>query len=410
MTYLGEFRLNWRQLLAASIGMAFGYTLNNYLSNVFIPPLVREFHWPRSNVALIGLAALLSLVFQPLAGRLTDRLGVRTVALIGVLAGPLIFVALSLQHGSFWEFFLFNILQIALFASTTGAVVYSRLIAQGFDRARGMALAIAACSPSVAGAFVAPFLSRYIEFHGWRMAYVIVAAVTAIAGLFALLLIRVSKPSAQEIPTAAAPGTDYRAIFINPAFKLIALGMGVCSLSVTVQASQLKFIIESLGIEPARASLLISFYATGVIVGRLSCGAALDRFPPYIVAAVSLGLPGVGLLMLSLGTTTPLFMAVAVVMLGLSLGTELDVAGYLIMRYFELGVYSAVLGLIIGVIALFGALGSLILSATLHVSESYGPYLLLCSVAALLGSLLFLQLRNCRQSAHWRPPIAEHPP
>jgi hypothetical protein len=60
--------------------------------------------------------------------------------------------------------------------------------------------------------------------------------------------------------------------------------MGVCSLSVTVQASQLKFIIESMGIEPTRASLLISFYATGVIVGRLSCGAALrDDHPPFLL-------------------------------------------------------------------------------------------------------------------------------
>jgi MFS family permease len=169
---------------------------------------------------------------------------------------------------------------------------------------------------------------------------------------------------------------------------------------VTVQASQLKFIIESMGVEPARAALLISFYATGVIVGRLSCGAALDRFPPYLVAAISLGLPGIGLLMLSIGTITPVFMTLAVMMLGLSLGTELDVAGYLIMRYFELAVYSAVLGLIIGVIALFGSLGSLILSATLRASESYSPYMLLCSLAAFVGSCLFLLLRKCPQSAH----------
>jgi MFS family permease len=398
MTYFDEFRLNWRQLLAASVGMAFGYTLNNYLSNVFIPPLVREFHWPRSSVALIGLTALLSLVFQPLAGRVTDRLGVRPVALVGVIAGPALFIVLSLQHGVFWEFFALNVLQITFFASTTGAVVYSRLIAQDFDRARGMALAIAACSPSVAGAFIAPSLSRYIELHGWRPAYVIVAVATGVAGLLAVSLMPAASASRPAAGAVAVPATNYRAIFRNPAFKFIALGMGVCSLSVTVQASQLKFIIESMGVEPARAALLISFYATGVIVGRLSCGVALDRFSPYLVAAVSLGLPGIGLLMLSIGTTTPIFMALAVIMLGLSLGTELDVAGYLIMRYFELAVYSAVLGLVIGVIALFGSIGSLILSATLHASESYSPYMLLCSLAAFVGSWLFLLLRKCPQN------------
>jgi MFS family permease len=403
MTYFGEFKLNWRPLLAAAVGMAFGYTLNNYLSNVFVPPLVREFHWPRSSVALIGLAALLSLVFQPLAGRVTDRWGVRAVALFGIIAGPVLFFLASLQRGQFWAFFLLNVLQIAFFASTTGAVVYSRLIAQRFDLARGMALAIAACSPSIAGAVIVSPLSHYIEQHGWRAAYVVVAIIVAAAGLLTLFLIPANSSAPPQAPGnlhSSKEFVDYRAIFRMRPFRLIALGLGLCSISVTVQATQLKFVIESFGVAPTQAAVLLSLYATGVIAGRLSCGAALDRFSSYAVASAALGLPGAGLLILSLGMATPFMMALAVILLGLSLGTELDVAGYLVMSYFDLNIYSAVLGIMIGVIALFGALGSLVLSFTLHLSPSYAPYLVVSALAAFIGSRLLWQLKNCRHREH----------
>lgn len=404
MAYLDEFRRSGRPLLAASVGMAFGYTLNNYLGNIFIPPLVHDFHWSRSDVALIGIPAVTGIVFQPLAGRVTDRVGVRAVALFGVLITPLLYVALSLMRGSITAFFALVALQIVLAAPTTGAVVYSRLIAQYFEHARGMALAIAACAPSVAAAALAPFLSRYIGLHGWRRGYLAVAACTALAGLLTLLLI----PRGKRPPAAAARvrprGALLASIVRNPAFKFIVFGMGLCSLSVTVQASQLKFILESMGVDSMHAAIMISIYAAGVITGRLLCGAALDRFPAYAVACVTLGLPGIGLLMLAPGTTNLAATSLAVSVLGLSLGTELDVAGYLIMRYFELEVYSTVVGIIIGAIAVSGASGSLILSVSLHAGWGYSAFLLIGAACALIGSALFWMLG---QSARVRAFVPE---
>jgi MFS family permease len=220
----------------------------------------------------------------------------------------------------------------------------------------------------------------------------------AIAGVVTLILI----PASRRVRHGALRGenrgtTDYGSIVHNSAFKFIVLGMGLCSLSITVQSSQLKFIMESMGVDSARASIMISLYATGVIVGRLTCGAALDRFPSYIVASMSLGLPGIGLFLLALGITTPVLIATSMILLGLSLGTELDIAGYLIMSYFELEVYSAVLGIVIGVIALSGAFGSLILSVSLRADRGYAPFLLSAAACALLGSWLLWMLRACRQ-------------
>jgi MFS family permease len=44
--------------------------------------------WDRSDFALTGVIALLTFVFPPVYGRLTDLFGVRRVAVIGVVGPP----------------------------------------------------------------------------------------------------------------------------------------------------------------------------------------------------------------------------------------------------------------------------------------------------------------------------------
>jgi MFS family permease len=141
--------------------------------------------------------------------------------------------------------------------------------------------------------------------------------------------------------------------------------------------------------------LALSLYATGVIVGRLLCGVLLDRFPTYVVTAIAMGLPGIGLGLLATGTSNPVIVAGAVLLLGLSLGAEGDVLAYTVMRYFKIEIYSTVLGLVLAGLALSVTLGSLLLGTMLDISgNSFTTYLALTSAAALLGGVMFLLLKR----------------
>lgn len=391
MNYLGEIRTNWRYLAAASLGIATGYSLNNYLNNLFIPALMQEFGWTSGQIALLGLPALLSIVCQPLAGRLADRFGVAPVAMSGVAMGALVYLALSRIGGSFAWYLGLIVVQIALFAATTGPVVYSRLIAESFDKARGLALGIAACSYSIAAVVFVPFVSPFIEREGWRSGYAVMAGFTVVAGAATLLLMprRKSKP---DLARHRDEPADYSAIFANPAFWSIVAGIVLCSLTIIVQTTQLKVILLKTGMASADASLLISVYAAGVIAGRIACGAALDRFPAHIVAMLSMGLPAFGLVLMATGMPSPLVQGLAVLLIGLALGAETDVAGFLVMRFFPVGVYSAVLGLLLGALSGAAALGSLLLSGILQFTESFAPFLLFAAVSTLAGSWQFWRL------------------
>lgn len=396
MGYLGELRTHWRALAAASIGLAFGYTFNNYVTNIFSPHLIAEFGWEKSQFALLGLIVVVAVICQPIAGRLADAFGVRRIALVGVLCAPLLFLVLSRMTGSFWLFFAINVFQVILVGGTTSVVVYTRLIARDFDLARGIALGIAASAPAIAGAVAAPLLAELVEREGWRTGYQVVAVIELLFGLLAIALIprEGAAPGAPGSSTADATGAkvDYRVIFTNRAFQLIVAGMILCNLTITLQMSQISILLQDIGVAARTASFLISLYAGGVIVGRLLCGVALDRFAPHRVAAIAMAAPSAGLLILATGTDFLPAVAMAITVLGLSLGAEGDVGGYLVMRYFDRAIYSSVVGLVIASLSLSGVIGALLLSATLKLSGGFSVFLLIAGLSAIIGGALFLFL------------------
>lgn len=392
MNYRREITSNWQALLAASLGLAAG-TISNYINNLFSPGLIAEFGWEKSNFALIGLTVVVAAVCLPIAGRLADRVGTKRMATVGVVGLPLVFIALSMMTGQFWLFFLLSLLQMLIVSCLAGAVVYTRLIAQKFDRARGLALGIASCAPPLASAACSPLLSSFIAEHGWRAGYLCLALLTAIAGGLALWLIPADadRRVAAHV-TAHARTRSYGTILKIPAFQIIFAAMLLCNLHFTIQTTQLKVIVMERGISSEVGSLMISLFAIGVIVGRISCGLALDRFPAYVIAVVSFAIPSAGLALLAGNVSDSVFIGMAILSLGLSMGAEGDLAVYLAAKYFRQDVFSTVLGLFTGAMAVSALLGALLLSFILKQTGSYAVFLGVAAASMLLGSLSFLFL------------------
>jgi MFS family permease len=388
-------RTHWRSLAAASIGLSAGYSLVNYITNVFTPHLITAFGWSRSDLALIGVTAFLAIVTLPIAGRLADAFGTRRIALIGVIVAPIIFVSFSAMAGSLLVYFLLTLVQVVVVGGTTVPTTYSRLIARQFDKARGFALAIAACTPAIVGGAAAALLSSLIEARGWRAGYVAVAIGVGLGGLTALVLI----PAAADFrigvrAVVSASWGVYAQVARDRAFLLIVAAMFLCNLAFTLQTTQLKVMLLDQSVDPSIATLAVSLFALSVVVGRFVCGVALDRFPTYAVAAVAMGLPGIGLTTLATGTHEPVFVIGAVLLLGLALGGEGDLISYLVMRFFRMEVFSTVLGMVLAAVAMAVAGGSLLLSFMLKWTGDYAAFLYLTGTLALVGGSIFLLLKR----------------
>ena len=94
MNYRQEFRVHWRAMVGAAAGFSSGLSINSYVNSVLGPYLLDEFKWTKAEFALAGTLSLLTLIFIPIAGRMTDLFGARRVASVGVVAFPMSFLRL----------------------------------------------------------------------------------------------------------------------------------------------------------------------------------------------------------------------------------------------------------------------------------------------------------------------------
>lgn len=390
MSYLGEIRLNWTQLLSAATGLALGSALSHYTMSMFGPPILAEFGWTKSQFALIGSLPLISMLFVPVAGRFTDRFGTKVAAIVGFSGVPLGFVGFALMDGSIWQFLAIYIFQHILGILTT-SLVFCRMIVERFDAARGIALSIIMTGPPLAGAILAPALGSIIQSEGWRIAFLLLAALSALGGIAAIMLMGRNRKKAlaqkTELPTLTL--AEFFGLIRQRTYLLIVAGMFLVNIPQVIAASQLKLVLLDSQVSDNAATWMVSLYATGVIVGRFFCGLALDRMPAHIVALAALGLPAIGLLTISSAITLPLILGMAVLLIGLAQGAEGDVGAYIISRQFDVKNYSLLLSGVTAMIMGGSAVGSLILSFTLSLTGSYSTFLVISAIATVVGALLF---------------------
>lgn len=421
MSYFGELRTNWQPLVAATAGLSAGLSLSAYTNAVMAPQFLEEFQWSRSDFVLTGVITLLTFVFLPVYGRLTDLFGVRRIAVIGVIGLPLCWASYALMSGPIWQYFAINVVLIGLGVATTPAI-YSRIVATCFDKARGLALAIAISGPPLLGAVGAPVLEVINRAYGWRVGCLAIAATIAVIGALALLLIPAESAGARRLRGEGKNGNDYRLIGRTRVFWILLGGVLLCNLYHTVTTSQLGVVLgDSLDggrATGAEVAALISVFAAAVIVGRFVCGVALDRFPAQLVAAIAMALPGLGCLLIASSWDSFTVLVVSVCCLGAAWGAEGDVIAYLVARRFDLTLYSTVLSILSAAIGVSSALGAFILSRTLQVSDSFNGFLVFTGVAAFIGGTLFLMLGRHsavadtaeRIAQETQPPTGRHTP
>ncbi len=184
----------------------FASTTINYIDrqtlSVLAPYLKREFAWSNSDFALLVIAFRAAYaIFQPVSGRVLDRLGTRRGLSLAVLWYSAVAVATSLATGltSFAAFrFLLGAGEAANWPGATKAV------SEWFPKSeRGLAVAIFDSGSAVGGA-IAPIMViwLYSVSGSWRPAFV----VTGVLGIAWLIVWRLVYPS---VPITVAPTEEF---------------------------------------------------------------------------------------------------------------------------------------------------------------------------------------------------------
>ena len=392
MSYIGEFKINWQTLLATFVGIATGQALSHYTMSLFAPELIDEFGWSKAQFALVSALPLITALVTPLAGRFTDRFGARLAAGLGFTAISLGFFAMSAMSGNIIQFFAIWLFQ-HVFGVMTTSLVFTRVIVQRFDKARGSALSALMMGPPLSGAIVAPILGWIIATEGWRAGFLSLAILSAVGGLICIVVMgRSARKDGYVVETKSIKLTrsELWAVARHPTFLLIVGGMFLINIAQPFAASQLKLVVLSKGLPDQTGTWMVSLYATGVILGRAIFGLALDRIQANLVAISALSLPAIGFLILASPIMAVSLVAFGILLIGIAQGAEGDIGGYLVSRHFDLKNYSLIFSFVRSALDAGGAIGALLLSYSLAVTNgSFLPFLLLCAATTMVGAILF---------------------
>jgi len=183
-------------------------------------------------------------------------------------------------------------------------------------------------------------------------------------------------------------------VLTSSAFWIIFVAVILSTMPNSIMMSQMNLILAENMASGKDASIMISAYAVGTIIGRLISGAALDRFSAPLIAAIGLAAAGLGVLLLASGFDSTPIVFLAVLIVGLSVGAEGDVIAFLVVRNFGVRLYSTVHSITSTGTAIASVMGAVLLSFTLKQYELYSPFLAVCGVLAVVASVLLLFLPN----------------
>lgn len=391
-------RTEWANYWYLPIVAALGYSaagLHVYGIGPLMEPLHREFGWTRaqtlSGSAMVSFVVALASV--PM-GVLIDRLGPRRIGLIGLVLIGAAVALLGTATGTMTNWLTLWAI-VAICSIPVQATVWTSAVVSRFDATRGMALAVTLCGASI-GAFVFPLLSTWLaENFRWREAFAGLGVIWALSLLPLVFLFfrgaqdRTRKAQVQSRPASdMLPGMTLAEAVRRPAFYRLLLATGFFTFSIFGCVVNFVPILTDTGAAKMTAASAASLVGIFSLVGRLSTGAILDRFPAHLVGAVCflIPIPGCALLLSDVIGVGGYFVAAA--MFGLTLGAEIDVIAYLATRHFGLKNFGAIQGALLCATALGAALGPLGAGATFDRFGSYAHFLMATIVLMFISALI----------------------
>jgi predicted MFS family arabinose efflux permease len=330
------------------------------------------------------------MVSLPAAAWAADRFGPRRVALFAVTSFGLAFMSMSTLTSSRLVFYA-HWLMLSVTGAGTLPLVWARIIASRFERARGAALGLAMIGSGVTG-LTAPVLSNYlIEQIGWRSAYAVLGVLPLVIALPLVFVLFREGDGAGET-RRAAPALTGPLLTSNWRFWLIGVAFLLVGAGVSGIIPNLVKLLRSHGFTPAHAAGTASLLGLFVIFGRVACGALLDRVWASGVAAAFFVFAGAACLLLRGPSLDPIAIGVAAAAVGMAAGAEFDVMPYLASRYFGVERVSLALGLLSVFFYFGGAIGPWGFGRLVEVTGGYDKPLVVAAALFIAGGSALMLL------------------
>ncbi len=381
---------------AVTIGAMISY-------GVFFKSLETDLGWSRTLLSAVTSVAFLVMgVLAIVAGRLNDRFGPRWVMTVSGVAFGIGFGLMYFVHAP-WQLFVLYGFFFGVALSTHDVVTLS-VIARWFKRRRGQMTGFIKSGTAV-GQIIMPLIAAtLIAQVGWRMAFLVIGTVGAVALVVVAQFMRRDPPPAvlaaqsEADASDAWEGIDYLSARKTRQFwTMCAIQLAYFQTLVTVPL-HVAVHAQDLGLSQTVAASVLSTIAACSIAGRLTIGMLIDRIGVkrgYLIGLIPLL---ISLLMLRV-IEDPNMLFVFAVIYGIGHGGCFTVVSPAVAEYFGMKSHGSIFGVVLFFGTIGAAVGPWVAGWIFDTRGSYNVAWL--SLAALVGLaiLMVLTLKPVRQTS-----------
>jgi len=383
----------------------------NYSIGAFMLPMTSDLSWSRAEFILPRSLGQFVMAFTGFyIGTYVDRLGARAFVLAGLIILTAALWGLSMIQ-AWWQWVILNGVLLTVGAALIGSLVVNVTLSKWFVANRGQAIGWSSMGVSFAGIGLTPVITRYIDAYGWRAGWQAMAVATLVLALPAALMMRRAPEdyglnpdgrSAAQMSTEAGARAqaDYDTSITRsqalrmPLFYMLVGAFSMFQVLIPVVLFQTIPFMTDAGYSRGTAALMITIASVPALVTKPMWGWLIDRVNPKPLAAFSVALSGLALIMivLSVQSRSMSLEYLAFFVLGIGWGGVIPMQEVIWASYFGRRYLGAVRSAALPFALILGAGGPLAVGYYHDVVGNYDGAFIIVGCMSLLAGALILAL------------------
>lgn len=406
----------WLSLLGVMLAYGGICGTITYAYGVFLPAMSENFGWSRSSLSgPYTFFLIIGGMLGPLAGFTIAKFGARRNIVFCNIFAALGLLGMS-QVNDLWQVYLFFGFMAGVAIAFAEYLPVTTIVNNWFIRRRSIAMGLLFTSGGVAGFVFPPLISWFITGAGWRLSWMLLAAMHLfLTVILAGILIRSAPEELGQIPDGTAENCwldkitflSSKPVYTTPvdwtlseAMRTPVLWMLIFIFSVilfvlTLLTTHQVAYLQDLNYSPLASASALGLMLGISIVGRIISGVLGMKFTGRYLAMVFLSLMFLGVLCL-IKATGIVFVYLYAIIMGIGFGGMIVLMPNMIGAYFGRANYPRISGWTMPVVTLAFA-GAPLMAGFFY--DATGAYLMPFGiVAALLFSCVIVALFA-------RPPV-----
>jgi predicted MFS family arabinose efflux permease len=387
----------WWVVFCAFVIALYGWGLGFYGLSLYLVALHKVHGWsPATISSAITFYYIAGAFLVMQVGDVIQKRGARLVVLAGAGLMGLGVLGLTIIDRP-WQLYIAIALMIPGWAAMGGGAI-NTLIAQWFNRRRGLAASLALNGATCGGLLFAPAFAWAIDTLGFTKACLAAVAVVLVTlWPLAAVVLRPRRVDEHDVGDEKATAYDTgepmsRAQLLRQPRYLTMLGAFSLGLLAQISfiAHQVAFLEPTLGLKGA--GWAVSLTSLSALAGRSVVGAVIDRVDRRAASAAVLCVQVASMVVL-LSSDSTVALYIGCMLFGFGVGNLITLPGLIVQQEFPRRDFARAVSLNVAINQLVAALGPSLLGVLHDLSGSYRTSLMACLVLQVAAALLVL----------WRP-------